>query len=224
MKQVGMWVGIVAVIILAVVGLILLSNSANSSPPPLSLQDAPNLPQLTTNDLQEGNPQSKATIIEYADFQCPACGAEFPILNKLYSDYKGKFHFVYRFYPLTQIHKNALLSVKYGYGASLQGKFWQMHDVLFAHQNDWAEMTPEDVTKTFDEYAKQLGLNLQKLHTDIADKKTDAIIAASVDGGNKAGVNSTPTMYLNGKQIVFSDHLPTYDELKTLVDQALNQH
>src|SRR5579884_1779685 len=162
LKQVGIWIGIVVIIIIAVAGLIKLSNSASSTPP--TTTQASNMPKLTSSDNMYGPKNAKVQLVEYGDFQCPACGAEFPIIEQLRSQYKNKVLFVYRYFPLEQVHQFALVGAQAGYAAAQQNKFWQMYVLLYKNQDTWA--TSSNPKTYFDSYAKQIGLNMNQYNKD----------------------------------------------------------
>jgi len=212
MKQLGIWVAITIVIIVAVFGLIKLSNSSSSS------TNSGTMPPINSQDETFGNPKAKVQLVEYADFQCPACLAEYPELKKFMNDYKNKVLFVYRYFPLIQVHRNAMVSAQAAYAASKQGKFWQMHDKLFDTQNDWANIdNPQSI---FESYAKSLGLNLNQFQKDFADQNGQNLINNEENGGVNAGVDATPTLFINGNKVQ-ADHPLSYDELKSTIDPLL---
>lgn len=153
---------------------------------------------LEADDQVKGKKDSKIMLVEYSDFQCPACGAFFPIVTQVVDKYKDKVAFVYRHYPLPQ-HKNGRSAALAAEAAGEQDKFWEMHDLLFENQEDWSES--KDVQKDFEAMAKTLKLDLAKFKQD--QKNTTLIdrIDKDIASGNKYGVNSTPTFYLNGKKL-----------------------
>jgi protein-disulfide isomerase len=140
---------------------------------------------------------AKVTIVEFGDFQCPACGAAHPTVKQILKDYEGKVTFVWRHFPLP-MHKNAMLAAIASEAAGEQGKFWEMHAMLFENQKEWEESN--DAKKIFVSYAEQLGLDTQKF-SDALDKKFNAErIQSDADAGIALGVNSTPTFFINGQQ------------------------
>lgn len=209
-KKIFFWIGIV----LLLIGGFWALNSATTYPSPSSSQPV-NIPPVTASDLATGDKNAKAVLIEYADFQCPGCGAVYPVVKKLVQDYHGRILFIYRFFPLESIHKNALEASEAAYAASLQGKFWEMHDTLFQNQASWAEL--DDPTNTFISYAKTLNLDVNKFKKDMSDTKTNNFIDDEENKGTEAGVNSTPTFFLN-KRLV---DVRSYDGFKQLIDQQL---
>lgn len=207
------WIG--GGIILVIAAFWAIVNFTGSSSP--SEQLIPNMPPVTSKDLQTGDLKSKVTLTEYADFQCPACGLYHPVVKQLLKDFKGKIHFVYRTFPLTQVHQNAIASALTAVAAANQGEFWEMHDMLFEHQDAWN--TVQNPQSVFDGYAQQLGLNRDQFHKDIADLKTKKFIMDEENAGLAIGVNSTPTFFLNGKQITTPQG---YDAFKQVIQNAFN--
>lgn len=180
------------------------------------------IPQITPGELSvpvsasdhiTGNPDSSTTLVEYADLQCPACGSYHnEILKKLVADEGTKFRFVFRYFPLRTIHKNADIAAQAAEAAGLQGKFWEMEDLLFERQNAWSDLSK--AADTFAGYAKELGLDVGRFKIDIVSDSVKQKITTDENGGRAAGVNSTPTFYLNGKQI---QNPQSYDAFKSLV-------
>ncbi|MDO8658840.1 MAG: thioredoxin domain-containing protein [Candidatus Levybacteria bacterium] len=207
-NQIGIWGGIVAVIILSVLGLIKLANTPSSTNSTITPA------KVSKTDIAIGNKNAKTVLIEYSDFQCPACAYYHPILKQLLSDFNGKILFVYRFFPL-QTHKNAMISSGAAYASSLQGKFWEMHDMIFENQNSWAEST--DAQSVFVSYAEKLKLNTDKFKKDINSDSTKKFINDQAQEGINIGVNSTPTFFLNYKQIKPQG----YEDFKTLIQNEL---
>src|SRR5579872_6485470 len=113
MKQATTWVIITVVIIVAVIGLIKISNTSSTSSQPSGT-----IPSISSQDNTQGNPKSKVQLVEYADFQCPACLAEYPELKSFMAKYNNKVYFAYRYFPLFQIHRNAMNAALAAYAAS----------------------------------------------------------------------------------------------------------
>ncbi len=145
--------------------------------------------------------QNKVTLIEFGDFQCPACEASFPIIEKVMDHYKDNpdFTFVFRNFPLTSIHPNAQLSAEASEAAGEQGKFWEMYARLYQAQNDWAEIN--DPLDTFVSYTEGLGINKDQFKSALQNAKFRTRVNEDVNDANKLGVDSTPTFYLNGEKI-----------------------
>ena len=216
LKKIGIWIGAIAIIIASVGGLILFATSSSNSTTPT--QTSINVKPISSTDVTRGNKNAKVTLIEYSDFQCPACAAFHPLVNQLLSDYGNKIYFVYRFFPLTNIHQNAMISAQAGYAAYKQGKFWEMGDLLFNNQNDWADLS--DPTSVFVGYAQKLNLDVNKFKEDMNSDQTKNFIQSEQDEGNNAGITYTPSFILNGKLI---SNPTSYDAFKQLIDNELNK-
>jgi len=119
-----------------------------------------------------GKQDSKVTLVEYSDFQCPACGAYYPIVEQVVEKYKDRVNFEYRQYPLATIHHNAFAAARASEAASKQGKFWEMYRLLFADQSAWENSG--NAQSTFEGYARQLGLDRARFKTDFASSETTA--------------------------------------------------
>ena len=172
---------------------------------------------IVLDDHIGGSATAPVTLVEYSDFQCPACGAYYPMLEQLRKDAGDNLRFVYRHFPLRGTHKNADMAAYASEAASLQGKFWEMHAMIFEHQADWSDSN--DAKGIFTEYAKTLGLDMEKFAADLFADSTKTRVERDVASGLKAGVNATPSFYLNGKRIQNPRSLA---EFKTVINEALN--
>ena len=157
------------------------------------------------------------TMVEFADYQCPACGVAAPNIRKIVEEYRDKVTYIYRHFPLPQ-HTNALVAAEAAEAAGVQGKYWGMHELLYLKQNEWSDSA--DATSIFVDYAKDLGLNVDQFKADVASQKYQSKIERDVVDGNSLGVNSTPTIYLNGVKYNGSFG---YDSLKSAVDSAISK-
>lgn len=179
---------------------------------------------VTESDHTKGAPTetAKVTLIEFSDFQCPACGAYYPVVKQLVTEFQTDVQFVYRHLPLRNIHRNAELAARYAEAAGKQGKFFEMHNLLFENQTRWSDASTGNVRTLFEGYGSELGLDIEKLTTDANSKEIgDTIEAQRVDGIG-AGVKGTPTFFLNGDMIESSNNPKTYDEFKTLIQNAID--
>lgn len=176
-----------------------------------------------------GNEQATVTLVEYGDFECPACFGFFPLVKQIKEEYKDKLRFEFRNFPLVQAHQHALAAHRAAEAASKQGKFWEMHDLLYQRQEDWNGPSSTDPTgipigqaiSLFEGYAKELGLNADQFKTDVEAADTLGIINADLARGGNEKVNATPTFFLNGKKIEDSSSIDTIDEFRKLIDDAL---
>lgn len=148
-----------------------------------------------------GKADSKVILVEYGDFQCPGCGSVYPTLKTLSEKYKGQMAFVFRNFPLTTIHPNARAAAAAAEAASLQGKYWEMHDKLYETQSDWQNLSGKERTDFFANYANSLGLNTDTFKADLGGKNVNQKISFDQALGKKVNVNSTPSLYLNGKAV-----------------------
>lgn len=202
------WGVFIVIIGLIVWGMVAAANKAEKIDKALAPVD-----KVVDTDWVRGSTTTEVTIIEYSDFQCPACGAYFPIVEEVNEKYGNNFRFVYRHFPLTQ-HKNAIPAAQAAEAAGVQGKFWDMYKLIFTNQKDWVDLA--DPMPRFTEYATTLGLDIAKFTTDYDLKSIKDGIDADQKSGVKAGVDSTPTFYLNGKKI----NAQSYEQFKKLIDEA----
>lgn len=212
LTKIALWGGLVVFLAASIWALTAASSNNSNSTTTAGLT----APKATSKDFQTGPLNAKVTLTEYADFECPACKAYYPVVKQLMSDFKGKVNFVYRYFPLETIHPNAKLSAQAGYAASLQGKFWQMHDKLFDTQDSWA--TLPDPTNTFVGYAKDLGLNTAQFQKDMTAQSTADFVQNAYNADVNMGLNATPTFFLNGKQITSPQ---SYQAFKDLLSKAV---
>lgn len=164
------------------------------------------LPTLSINDFVfKGKADAPVTVVEYSDFQCPACAFYATNLAKeidqLYVD-TGKIKFVYHEFPLPQ-HGNAVKAAEAGRCANEQNAFWKMHDILFLRQSEWAASGAP--AKIFGEYAAGLGLDKAAFDQCLSSGKYQATVLAAQKRGNDANVNSTPTFEVNGQRYTATD-------------------
>lgn len=151
---------------------------------------------LSENKTQEGS--TGVTLVEYGDFQCPACRQFFPVVQQLKQEYKGKVTFQFRHFPLTEIHQNALIGSRAAQAAAIQGKFWEMHDMLYENQDAWSSNT--NPAPIFEGYANQLGLDVTKFSEDMKSEAVNNVIQADRNYAKGQGFSSTPTFVLDGKK------------------------
>jgi len=140
---------------------------------------------------------AKVTLVEFGDYQCPACGAAYPAIKQAVDAYKtnSNFNFVFRNFPLPQ-HANALIAAEAAEAAGAQGKYWEMHDALYTNQNEWAESS--DPLSFFVKYATAIGLDANKFKSDVSANKYKDVISADQSDDTKLGLDHTPTVFLNG--------------------------
>lgn len=201
---------ILAVIALAFVGFLWFSNSKETK--------APSDGQATNH--VTGGENAKVTLVEYGDFECPACGSYYPIVEQVKEKYGDKLKFQFRHFPLVQIHKNAMVGHRAAEAAGRQGKFWQMYNILYKQQQTWTAGT--NAARIMEDYALQIGLNIDQFKKDFASESVNDAINADTKAGQALGANSTPTFILNGKKL---DPLPdrSVEAFSKLIDEALKE-
>ncbi|MFZ2681596.1 MAG: thioredoxin domain-containing protein [Patescibacteria group bacterium] len=162
-------------------------------------QPSPISNEVTAADHVYGPESAAVTIIEYADFQCPTCAAYAPLLEQLLGNNQDNVRLVYRYFPLQTIHPNATIASQAAEAADRQGKFWEMHDLIFAKQAEWNRLAnPRD---TFSTYAESLGLDVAQFQTDMDSKEAKNRVNADYRSGLSAGVSGTPTFFINGEPL-----------------------
>jgi len=157
----------------------------------------------------------KAVLVEFGDYQCSACGAYHGLVKDLLESNKASLSFVFRHFPLSQ-HKNARAASYAAEAAGVQGKYWEMHAKLYENQNSWANLGSPN--KVFEDFAKDLGLDVEKFAGDLEGANISSKVDRDYTDGVTLGVNSTPTFYLNGRQLNNPKNL---SEFQNFVDQAL---
>ena len=208
------------IVLIAVVGIIYgLIYLAKTSPVSKENVQAGNgtIPQVTSSDWSEGNKNATTTLIEYGDFECPVCAEYAPALSELVKEFGDRMVFVYRYFPLETIHQNAALSAAAAEAAGMQGKFWEMHDLLFKNQDTWANQSASDAENTFIGFASEIGLDKNRFESDMTSGAVTSKIGNIYNDDLKMGLTYTPTFVLNGKII---QNPTSYDEFKNIIEQA----
>ncbi len=168
-----------------------------------------------------GREDAPVMIIEFSDFQCPFCKrfAEetFPQLKRDYID-TGKVRFVFRDFPILRIHPNAGLAALAAECADEQGRFWEMHDLLFARQSEWAESAPEQAQSLFEAYARELGLDDPAFSECLRTQRYADEVVNDLREGAEAGVRGTPAFFINGEKI---EGAHPYEKFREVIEQAL---
>ncbi len=176
------------------------------------------IPAISASDQSRGPKDAKVVLVEYSDFQCPACANFYPHIEELDKELGGKILFVYRHFPLPQ-HKNAEITAYAAEAAGRQGKFWEMYRAIFEYQTEWSE--DKDARGKIIGYAAALELNIDQLNKDIDLGETKDKVSADARGGTYAGVNSTPTFFLNGNKLTGFN---SYDDFKNLIREAVRNN
>ncbi len=210
-KSIITWISFIVIIGLIVWGLIAADQKAKKEQANLVLPD-----QIVATDHIRGEEKAPVTLIEYGDFQCPACGAYYPIVEQTVNSMAtGTLRYVFRNFPLP-MHPNAIPAATAAEAANKQGKFWEMYHILYEKQEEWTGLA--DPKSAFISYAKGLGLDEQKFTEDYGSKEIQDKITNDYKGGAKAGIAGTPTFFVNGKKI---ESPQNYDEFKKLLEESL---
>lgn len=162
------------------------------------------IPVDPSRDHIQGPVNATLTLVQYGDYQCPFCGAAYPEVKTVQKELGSQLRFVFRNFPLTNVHEFAMQAAETAETASAQGKFWEMHDFLYEHQKSLG-----DPSVALD-YARRLGLDIQKFQRDLSQHTSLPRINEDFEGGVRSGVNGTPTFYVNG---IRHDGAPTAEEL-----------
>lgn len=161
----------------------------------------------------EGKGSSGVTLVEYGDYQCPACQAYYPTVKAAVAQFNDQIKFQFRNFPLTSIHQNAFAAARAAEAADLQGKFWEMHDTLYETSNYQVWTTASDPTVQFNQYAQNLGLDLAKFKADFASSKVNDLINADMAEGGRLGITGTPTFFVNGKQVEINNDISAFEKV-----------
>jgi len=148
-----------------------------------------------------GNPQSSVVLIEYGDFQCPGCKSAYPRMKAIVEEYKEQIGFVFRNFPLTTRHPNARAASGAAEAAGLQGKYWEMHDLIYDNQTAWAGLTGTERADAFASYIEQIGGDRTTFTNDISLDTINQKISFDQALGKKATVDSTPSFFLGGVKL-----------------------
>ncbi len=156
--------------------------------------------QSTPPARQKGEANAKLVIVEFSDFQCPNCATIQPAIHQFLETYKGKIKFVYKYYPLTRIHKHAMTAARAAECAARQEKFWPMHDRLFQWQGQWSPMA--DATAAIKDHAKAVGLDMPKFEACFADPSIQFAVEADAQEAKAREVAATPTFFVGEQRLV----------------------
>ena len=159
-----------------------------------------------------GPKDAEVTIVEFSDFQCPFCAKATPTIQQLMKTYPGQIRWIFKHYPLP-IHSDARLAHEVSLSAAAQGKFWEMHDLIFENQR---AMKKEDLFG----HARQLGLDIEQIENDLSSGKFKATINADMKEGKKLGIRGTPTFLINGRKVVGA--LP-FQTFQGIIEQEINR-
>ncbi|MDO8625719.1 MAG: thioredoxin domain-containing protein [Candidatus Diapherotrites archaeon] len=188
----GLYIGIgIVVLVLVVIAAIFFLSPPNGTGPAYPFAE------LTRDGHFKGNPAAKVTVVEFSDFQCPACGAAFAPVKSLIESYGDRVQFVYRHFPLTTTHPFAVSAAEASECASDQNKFWEMHDALFTRQSEWTPLGKDGIRNV----ASDIGLDGTAYDACVQGRTHRSIVQRGLDDGVRFGVNATPTFFVDGVRL-----------------------
>lgn len=186
-------------------------------------QQPPNNNTLTSSVLGaqpphfKGGQNASVTVEEFADYQCPTCAVMHPVMNEVTANYGSRIKFIFRNYPLTQIHKNAYEAAAAAEAAGLQGKFWEMQNLLFQNQRNWSNVS--EIRPVFEGYAQTLGLNMDQFKADVLGVRARERVDLDLRRAQSLNLSSTPSVLVNGRPVPFEQM--TVDGMKQIIDAEL---
>lgn len=215
------FLGIIGALVIIFVGIFAISQKSSNT------GTTNNTGVQATNHV-EGQNHKNVTLVEYGDYQCPICEAYYLPLKQAAAQYSNDIHFQFRNLPLTAIHQNAFAGARAAEAASKQNKFWEMHDKLYENQSQWVNAsTPLDL---FNNFAQQIGLNVNQFKTDYVSSAVNDAINADLAAFNKTGKDkATPTFFLNGQYLPNTGLVdpqtgaPTADKIGATLKAAIDQ-
>jgi len=210
------FLAILAVIIIGFIGIYFFGSKNKAGITPGSSSSV----QPTNHVMGSGS--SGVTLLEYGDYQCPVCGAYYPVVKQVVSQMSNKIYFQFRNLPLSSIHQNAVAGARAAEAAGKQNKYFEMHDILYENQQTWSQSsTPMTY---FESYASQLGLDVNKFKTDYASSEVNSLINADLSAfAQTKQQEATPTFFINGVYISNSDVADSNGPSASKLTDALNK-
>jgi len=193
-------------------------GAGNNTPNSDIVLEPTNVAPTATNILEhiKGNVEASVELVEYSDLQCPACGVYYPVVKQLLDEFGDDMKFTYRHFPLRSIHSNAEGAALATEAAGLQGKFWEMHDILFERQVEWSGKRGDDI---FTPYAEEIGIDTLKFESDMSfNEDIKNQVESDYQGGLALNVNSTPSFFLNGVKM---QNPRSYEEFRSVIQQLI---
>lgn len=166
--------------------------------------------EVTERDHAIGPPDAPVTLVEYGDYECPDCGNAFPEIKRLIKEFGPRLRFVFRNFPQYSIHPHASVAAMAAEAAAAQGKFWEMHDVLYRNQRDLADYE-------ISQLALRAGLEIYRFDADLGSERFAKRVAEDLASGRASGVTGTPTFFVNGVRYVGGRD---YASLKAAIESA----
>lgn len=172
--------------------------------------------EIAESDHVRGDESNPVTIVVYADFQCPACATENTTMTQLWPNIRDKAHMIFRHFPITVAHPHTWTASLYAEAAGQQGRFWEMHDYLFATQAIWSSLPASAAEQEFESYALALDLDLEQMKIDMESDELIGKVRSDQRSGNSSGVSSTPAVFIDGKLLT----RPSRERIVNAVEEA----
>jgi len=182
--------------------------------------DVPLPNEISEDDWIKGNSDSSVILIEYSDFQCPACVYYNTLVQEVMDEFGNHIQFAYRHYPLKSLHPNATLAAQAAEAAGIQGKFWEMHDILFEKQSEWDSLKGDELENAFIGYAHELNLDQKQFIKNLNSKTVKNLVEAEYQSARQGGLTGTPSFFLNGEQVRPGE----LENFRTLIRQAIEEN
>jgi len=209
MKNVPLLIGTLVGTLAIVIGLAVVF----SKPEPAKIVDTSVL--VKDDRPTKGTKGAKVTVVEFSDLQCPSCKAAEPEVLRVLAQYPKDVYFIYRHFPLPTVHQHAQAAAQAAEAAKTVNKFWEMHDLLFATQSEWENLDEPAFNKKLEEYVQKLAIDKSDFQKKMNSKEIKDAVAADVSDGTRAGVDGTPTFFVNGQ-------LTSAPQLFSTVESALS--
>lgn len=164
-----------------------------------------------------GPADAPATLEEFGDFECPPCGLLHPVVKTMVQEFGPRLRVIFREFPLVPTHKHALNAARAAEAAGLQGKFWEMHGLIYDNQKTWHEAF--DSRPIFEAYAQKIGLDIERYRRDLTSQTVEQRIFLDGKRAHSLGVKGTPTVFLNGREVPF-ESLPA-EKLRVLIAREI---
>lgn len=216
-KRIQLWGGLAAILAIAVITGIYLAS--DDSPEPTTADDIisaemQNMLQVKSDDWVKGNPDADVVVVKFSDFQCPACRQAAMMDASVEDELGDEVAFVYRHFPLpTMPHSRT--AARYAEAAGKQGKFWEMHNMIFNYQQRWSR---GDAQGMFDQMAENLDLDEQQFLRDLESTEIEERIESHLQDGRRLGVQGVPALFINGQQLQYPG---SPDEFREMLESYL---
>lgn len=214
-KSTGKPVAIVAIGVVAAIGVAVLLSTGGAEEPAVAVMGSTDLLTVDANHVT-GSESASVTLVEFGDFQCPACGAFHPVLKQLLARFPDDLKLEFHHMPLVSIHPNAMPGARAAEAAGLQGKFWEMNDLLFENQQAWSTLASPD--SEFTAYAEALALDTDQFARDMRSTEVQDRVLADARLSTQLGLQGTPSFFVNDEPIPIP---PSYQEFERIIYDAI---